>query len=42
MLFQKILDGSSGKQNKIWLDNGSAFYPRSLKLWLQDNKIEMC
>ena len=42
MLFQKILDGSSGKQNKIWLDNGSTFYPRSLKLWLQDNKIEMC
>ena len=29
--FQKILDGLSGKANKIWVDKGSEFYNNSLK-----------
>ena len=36
-----ILDESSPKPNKIWVDNGSQFYNRSMKSWLQDNDIEM-
>ena len=39
--FQKILDGSNGKPNKIWVDNGSEFYDRSMKSWLQGNDILM-
>ena len=31
--FQKILDESNHKQNKIWVDKGSDFYNRSLKSW---------
>ena len=26
---------------KIWVDKGSDFYNRSMKLWLQDNYIKM-
>ena len=40
--FQKILDESSCKPNKIWVDKGSEFYNRSMKSGLQDNNIEMC
>ena len=29
--FQKILDKSAHKQNKIWVDKGSAFYNSSFK-----------
>ena len=29
--FQNILDGSSRKPNKIWVDKGSEFYNRSMK-----------
>ena len=29
--FQKILDESNGKPNKIWVDKGSEFYIRSKK-----------
>ena len=29
--FQKILNESNRKQNKIWLDKGSEFYYRSMK-----------
>ena len=29
------------KRSKIWVDKGSEFYGRSLKLFLQNNKIEM-
>ena len=25
----------------MWVDKGSEFYNRSMKSWLQDNKIEM-
>ena len=39
--FQKILDGSKRKPNKIWVDKGNEFYYRSMKSWLQDNNIEM-
>ena len=41
-VFQKILDEShrrvlkskGSKPNKIWVDKGSKFYNRSMKLWL--------
>ena len=39
--FQKILDESNRKPNKTWVDKESKFYNRSVKSWLQDNKIEM-
>ena len=39
--FQKILDGSGRKLNKIWVDKGSEFYNRSMKSWLKDNHVEM-
>ena len=40
MLFSKFYE-SNHKPNKIWEDNGSQFYNRSLKSWLQDNDIEI-
>ena len=33
--FQKILDESNGKPNKIWVDKGGKFYNRSMKSWLE-------
>ena len=33
--FQKCLDGSNRKPNKIWVDKGSEFYSRSMKSWLE-------
>ena len=39
--FQKILDNSGRKPNKIWVDKGSEFYNNSFKKWLKDNDIEM-
>ena len=39
--FQKILDDSNRKPNKIWVDKGSEFYNNSFKKWLKDNDIEM-
>ena len=39
--FQKILDKSARKSNKIWVDKGSEFYNSSFKKWLKDNDIEM-
>ena len=39
--FQKILDDSTRKQNKIWVDQGSEVYNNSFKKWLKDNDIEM-
>ena len=35
--FQKILDDSNRKPNKIWVDKGSEFYNNSFKTWLKDN-----
>ena len=39
--FQKILDKSGRKPNKIWVDKGSEFYNNSFKKWLKDDDIEM-
>ena len=39
--FQKILDDSNRKPNKIQVDKGSEFYYNSFKKWLKDNDIEM-
>ena len=38
--FQKILDKSRQKPNKIWVDKGSEFYNNSFKKWLKDKDIE--
>ena len=40
-VFQKILDDSNRKPNKIWVDKWSEFYNNSFKKWLKDNDIEM-
>ena len=39
--FQKTLDNSMRKPNKIWVDKGSEFYNSSFKKWLKDNDTEM-
>ena len=39
--FQKILDESNLKPNKIWPDKDSEFYKIPIKSWIQDNNIEM-
>ena len=42
--FQKILDGSNRKPNKIWVNKGSGFYNRSVKSRIEKKKknaIEM-
>ena len=39
--FQKKLNESNRKPNKIWVDKGSEFYNNSFKKWLKDNDIEM-
>ena len=39
--FQKILDSSKRKPNKIWVDQGSKFYNKVFKKWLKDNDISM-
>ena len=39
--FQKILDESGHKPNKIWVDKGSGFYNRSMKSWLDKSGTEM-
>ena len=39
--FQKMLDKLTCKPNKIWVDKGSEFYNRSIKLFSQSNDIEM-
>ena len=40
-VFQKILDKSGRKPNKIWVNKGSEFYNDSFERWLKDNDIEM-
>ena len=35
--FQKILDDSKRKSNKIWVDKGMEFYNRSMKSWLKND-----
>ena len=39
--FQKILDESNRKLNRIWVDKGSEFYNKTMKSWLEENDIEM-
>ena len=39
--FQKILDSSKRKPNKIWVDQGSEFYSNVFKKFLKDNDISM-
>ena len=39
--FQKILDDSNCKPNKVCVDEGSEFYNESMKSWLEKNAIEM-
>ena len=39
--FQTLLDESSSKPNKVFVDRGSKFSNRLMKSWLQDNDIEM-
>ena len=39
--FQKVLDKSGRKPNKIWLGKWSEFYNSFLKNWFKDNEIEM-
>ena len=39
--FQKILDESNRKTNKILVDKGSEFFNKSTKLWLEKREIEM-
>ena len=39
--FQKIINDSKRRPNKIWVDKGSEFYNSSFKKWLQDNDIVM-
>ena len=39
--FQKILDSSKRKPNKIWFDQGSGFYNNSFIDFLKINNIEM-
>lgn len=39
--FQKFLDESGYKPNKLWVDWGSGIYNRSKKLWLHKNNFEI-
>ena len=39
--FPKILDESGRKLNKIWVDEGTEFYNKWLKSWLEKTDIEM-
>ena len=39
--FEKILDDSNRKPNKLWVDKGSGFCNNCFKKWLKDNDIEM-
>ena len=38
--FQKTLDESNRKPNKIWVSKGSKFYNRSINSWLEKNAVK--
>ena len=38
--FQKIIDPSKRKPNKIWVDQGSEFYNGSFKNWLKRTTLK--
>ena len=40
-VFQKIINDSKRRPNKIWVDRGSEFYNNSFKKWLQNNDTTM-
>ena len=40
-VFQKILDDSKRKLNKIWADKGCEFHNRSMESWLE-KMIKIC
>ena len=39
--FQKVLNKSDHRPNKIWIDKRSEFYNNSFKKWLKNNDIKM-
>ena len=39
--FQSILDKSERKPNKIWVDQGGAFYNHNFKKWLANNDVSI-
>ena len=39
--FHKLLDESTHKPNKIWVDKGSELYDRTMISWLEKKCIEM-
>ena len=39
--FQKSLNSSNIKPNKIWVDQAIEFYNTNFKKWLKDNNVEM-
>ena len=39
--FQKSLDSSNRKPNKLWVDKGREFYNKLFKRFLKVNNIEM-
>ena len=39
--FKRIVNESGREPNKIWVDQGSEFYNKTLKNWLKDEGIEM-
>ena len=41
MLFKKKLERYNREPNKIWIDKSNEFYKISMKLWLQENDIEI-
>ena len=38
--FQIVLEEFNRKPSKIWVDNSSEIYNRSMKSWLEQNDIE--
>ena len=39
--FESILNDSGKKSNKIWVDQGTEFYNKPFKTWLEENDTEM-
>ena len=40
--FQKLLDESNHKRNRLWVHKGCEFYNRSIKSWLKHSNKETC
>ena len=39
--FPRVSESSKWKANKIWVDQGSEFYSKSFKSWVNDNDIKI-